>query len=270
MTEFYPDFSHRYAAVAAGIGRLGWSGNLMTPEYGALVELGSVVTSAGLAGDPILEENPCDSCKNCAFVCPVQMMDTRESVEVVVAGITETIASKKPNTCCWIGCSGYEGISADSKWSNWSPYRLEVPLPQDKEELDALCVRLQKADPQMSMPGNVFDDYRASVFDPEWFYYTVCGFCRSVCFPRREERVLSRKALHGSGIAALRSDGMHVVARGETVQIKTPFEVTVVVPEEEIERFQEDGFEDGKHTAIWPMDAEVLNWLGRKFGREKA
>jgi epoxyqueuosine reductase QueG len=32
MTEFHPDFSHRYAALAAGIGRLGWSGNLLTPQ----------------------------------------------------------------------------------------------------------------------------------------------------------------------------------------------------------------------------------------------
>ena len=35
MTEFLPDFSHRYGALAAGIGRLGWSGNLLTRQYGA-------------------------------------------------------------------------------------------------------------------------------------------------------------------------------------------------------------------------------------------
>ena len=33
MTEFHPDFSHRYGALAAGIGRLGWSGNLLTREH---------------------------------------------------------------------------------------------------------------------------------------------------------------------------------------------------------------------------------------------
>lgn len=53
MTEFNPEFSHRYAAVAAGVGRLGWSGNLLTQEYGALVELGSVITSADLMSDTI-------------------------------------------------------------------------------------------------------------------------------------------------------------------------------------------------------------------------
>jgi hypothetical protein len=116
------------------------------------------------------------------------------------------------------------------------------------------------------VPGNIFEDYRASVFDPEWFYYTVCGFCRSVCFPGREDRVASRKALHDSGIAALRSDGMHVVPSGKTVQIRTPFEVTVVVPEEEMVLFREAGLEEAKAAALWPMDQEVLDWLWSTLG----
>ena len=39
-----PPLSHRYVAVASGIGWLGWSGNVMTPEYGATISLSSVVT----------------------------------------------------------------------------------------------------------------------------------------------------------------------------------------------------------------------------------
>ena len=35
-----PDFSHRYGAVDAGLGQLGWSGNLMTPQFGSAVGLG--------------------------------------------------------------------------------------------------------------------------------------------------------------------------------------------------------------------------------------
>ena len=261
MTEFYPDFSHRYGAVAAGIGRLGWSGNLMTPQYGALVELGSVLTSAELACDPLLEENPCDECQSCSLVCPVEMMSAKESVQLTVAGVTEKISRKRPNTCCWIGCSGYEGLSRDGKWSNWSPYRLGVPLPEEKGELDALCVKLQKADPQMQMADNVFSDYRSAVFDPEWFYYTVCGFCRSVCSPHREERLESRRNLHRSGIAALRSDGMHVVADGETVELETPFAVKVVVPVEDLERLDKTGEASGEFAGKWPLDREVISYL---------
>jgi epoxyqueuosine reductase QueG len=148
MTEFHPDFSHRYAALAAGVGRLGWSGNLLTKEYGALVELSSVLTSARLTPDmPIPDEDhPCDRCKMCSLVCPVEMIRSKESVQVTVAGITENISNKRPNTCCWIGCSGYEGLAVSGTWSNWSPYRLGRPLPEDKRELDKLCISLQKAD----------------------------------------------------------------------------------------------------------------------------
>jgi len=102
MTEFHPDFSHRYGALAAGIGRLGWSGNLLTREYGARVELGSVLTSATLTPDtPIPDkEHPCDGCKMCSLVCPVGMIHPKVSTQVTVAGVTETISQKQPNTCC--------------------------------------------------------------------------------------------------------------------------------------------------------------------------
>ncbi len=101
MTEFHPDFSHRYAALAAGVGRLGWSGNLLTKKYGALVELGSVLTSARLTPDTPIpdEDHPCDRCNMCSLVCPVEMIRSKESVQVTVASITETISNKRPNTC---------------------------------------------------------------------------------------------------------------------------------------------------------------------------
>ena len=63
MVDMVPDFSHRYGAVAAGLGRLGWSGNLMTPQFGSVVFLGLVLTSAVLEHDPLLEEDRWDKCK---------------------------------------------------------------------------------------------------------------------------------------------------------------------------------------------------------------
>ena len=260
MTEFHPDFSHRYAALAAGIGRLGWSGNLLTKEYGALVELGSVLTSATLTPDtPIPDkEHPCDRCKMCSLVCPVEMIHPKASTQVTVAGITETISRKRPNTCCWIGCTGYEGLASSGTWSNWSPYRLGRPLPEDKQELDSLCISLQKADPQMQAADNIFNDYRQAVFDPDWFYYTVCGFCRSVCSSRREERLATRKLIVNSGTAALKLDGSHDVAADKAVEVRTPFGLNVVVPREELSQGR-------PKTRNWPgqfpLDREVIEYL---------
>jgi epoxyqueuosine reductase len=264
MTEFHPDFSHRYAALAAGVGRLGWSGNLLTKEYGALVELGSVLTSATLTSDiPIPDEkHPCDRCKMCSLVCPVQMVQPKASTKVTVAGVTETISRKRPNTCCWIGCTGYEGLSSSGNWSNWSPYRLGRSLPKDKKELDSLCISLQKADPQMQVADNSFNDYRQAVFDPDWFYYTVCGFCRSVCVPSRDERLANRKLIINSGNAALRLDGSHEVADDNAVEVKTPFGLRVVVRREEL---SESRPKTRKWPGQFPLDREVIRYLCQQF-----
>ncbi len=264
MTEFHPDFSHRYAALAAGIGRLGWSGNLMTKEYGSLVELGSVLTSAKIKPDnPISDdEHPCDKCKMCSKVCPVEMVQSKASTQVIVAGVTETISKKQSNTLCWIGCTGYEGLASSGTWSNWSPYRLGRPLPKDKQELDVECIRLQKMDPQMRDTDNSFNNYRKSVFDPNWFYYTICGFCRSVCAPNRKERLANRRLIINSGTAALKSDGSHVVADDNAVEWKTPFGLNVIAQPEELS--------DGQpKIQLWPgqfpLDREVIEYLSKKL-----
>ncbi len=229
MTEFIPDFSHRYGAVAAGIGRIGWSGNLITRDYGAMVELGTVLTSAQLEPDPLLEKNPCDRCKICAAVCPVGMISKKNVVTVRVAGIDEEIAEKRPNSCCWIGCSGYHGLEPNGKWSNWSPYRLQHPLPESKKELDALNARLMKSDPQMRLGNNSFQDYRKAMFDSDWFTNTVCGNCRSVCWHEREDRKKNWRLIINSGVVTLGLDGEHVVAKEEVVEVDTPYGVRVAV-----------------------------------------
>ncbi len=262
MTEFHPDFSHRYAALAAGIGRLGWSGNLLTKEYGAHVELGSVLTSATLTPDAPIpdEEHPCDKCKMCSLVCPVEMIQPKASTKVTVSGITEIISRKRPNTCCWIGCTGYEGLAPSGTWSNWSPYRLDRSLPVDRHELDLVCISLQKADPQMQDADNSFKNYRQAVFDPDWFYYTVCGFCRCVCVPSHKERLVNRKLIIDSGTAALRLDGSHVVADSNSVSVRTPFGLNVVVPREELSK----GRTRNMHwLGQFPLDREVIKYLCR-------
>jgi len=269
MTAFHPEFSHRYAALAAGIGRLGWSGNLLTKEYGALVELGSVLTSATLAADaPISDEDhPCDQCKMCSLVCPVQMMHPRVSKQVTVGGITETIAQKQPNTCCWIGCTGYQGLSTSGTWSNWSPYRLAHALPEEKQEIDALCISLQKADPQMQDPASSFKNYRQAVFDPDWFYYTVCGFCRTVCSPGRKTRLANRKLIMNSGTAALLLDGSHVVADKNACEVPTPFGLNVMTSRKELSN-NEPIIQ--KWPGQFPLDREVIKYLCQHFNSANA
>lgn len=63
--------SLKHAAVNAGLGAFGRSGQMYHPEYGSLLRLGAVVTSAQMPGDPVIDEDPCPKgCNACQKKCP--------------------------------------------------------------------------------------------------------------------------------------------------------------------------------------------------------
>jgi epoxyqueuosine reductase len=153
-------------------------------------------------------------------------------------------------------------LATSQTWSNWSPYRLGRPLPETKPELDALCIQLQKSDPQMQDVTNSFNNYRQAVFDPDWFYYTVCGYCRSVCAPSREDRLANRKLIINSGTAALKLNGAHVLAGENVFEVRTPFGLYVIVPQKEQPQAR-------KKKANWPgqfpLDRAVIDYLCQHY-----
>ncbi len=68
--EFAP-FSHRHAAVAAGLGELGLNNLLLTPQYGPRNRFVSIITTAPLAADPLLQKHVClgEKCSLCINRC---------------------------------------------------------------------------------------------------------------------------------------------------------------------------------------------------------
>lgn len=68
--EFAP-FSHRHAAVAAGLGEFGLNNLVLTPRYGPRNRFVSVITTAGLVPDPLLKERVClgERCSLCVRSC---------------------------------------------------------------------------------------------------------------------------------------------------------------------------------------------------------
>ena len=65
------DLSHKHAAEAAGLGRLGRNSLLITPQFGNMVHLVSVVTDADLRPDPVMDWEPCpEGCARCIKACP--------------------------------------------------------------------------------------------------------------------------------------------------------------------------------------------------------
>jgi len=65
------DLSHKHAAQAAGLGKLGKNSLLIAPRFGNRVHLVSVVTDIALAPDPVMDWEPCpERCTLCMRTCP--------------------------------------------------------------------------------------------------------------------------------------------------------------------------------------------------------
>jgi epoxyqueuosine reductase QueG len=63
-------FSHRHAAVKAGLGAIGRSALLITPQFGNRVELVSVLTTLPFPPAPQLESLCLPGCTRCVDACP--------------------------------------------------------------------------------------------------------------------------------------------------------------------------------------------------------
>lgn len=104
------DFPHLAAAVAAGLGQIGWSGLVLTPDFGARVRFNSIITDAPLSEDPLLEGRICrpERCGlACAAACPAGALSTDPRVgdEHTVAGRSFNV-SKLDAVRCHYGLDG--------------------------------------------------------------------------------------------------------------------------------------------------------------------
>jgi len=67
--------SLKHAAVSAGMGQIGRSNLLLTPEFGPHQRLGGIITEAPLEADPFLEWDLCvQGCTRCEDACPVKAL----------------------------------------------------------------------------------------------------------------------------------------------------------------------------------------------------
>ena len=67
--------SLRHAAVAAGLGEIGWMSIVLTPEFGPRQRFGVILTTAEIEPDPMLDGGTlCDptKCKICTDTCPTK------------------------------------------------------------------------------------------------------------------------------------------------------------------------------------------------------
>lgn len=77
--DFFGVFSHRHAAVRAGLGEFGYNNIVLTPQFGPRVRFTSIITAAPLEPDPLVTAEICqrDDCQKCLDVCPSKAITLR-------------------------------------------------------------------------------------------------------------------------------------------------------------------------------------------------
>jgi hypothetical protein len=77
----------RIAAYLCGLGEIGFSKMLLTPEFGPRQRVGIIITEMELEPDPIYDgPKLCNRCLACVKACPGQAFDPEKTVKVNLAG----------------------------------------------------------------------------------------------------------------------------------------------------------------------------------------
>jgi hypothetical protein len=141
-----PSFSHRFGAVAAGLGTFGLSGNVVTGKYGAAVYLGTVVTDAPLKSDPLptardVMDNRCHTCKLCDKSCTLQMFRDDEEEYLLINGELHARGKRDNLDLCNMPCFGLHGISTDKKWTNWGRHWIREYMDRRPDPENRVAIR---------------------------------------------------------------------------------------------------------------------------------
>ncbi len=123
------EFSNIHAAIAAGVGELGWSGLALTPKVGPRARYGSIITNAVLEPDAVYEgPRLCDveKCRQlgngqpvCAAVCPTRAI-AAEGETVKIGERSFEVAKFDRFRCMW----GSMGLSTNALGMK------DIPMPE--------------------------------------------------------------------------------------------------------------------------------------------
>jgi epoxyqueuosine reductase QueG len=216
-----PILSHRYVAVASGVGSFGWSGNVGMKGRGTTILLGTVVTTAKLEPtDPIPpEESFCTKCKLCTKVCSASMFDKEKAVEFTIGGKEYSHARRNGYERCQYVCGGFTGLHPSGKFSTWSPGRF--PIPEDNASIYKMMGRAMKRYKDWPDRTDADGGY-INEAAPGVNIRLTCGMCQNICWGDPKETAKNYKMLVDSGCIVQNPNG----------------DFTVLPPEEAKEYFE--------------------------------
>lgn len=206
--DMKPPISHKYLAVRSGLGYFGYSGQIITTEYGSAIVLASVVTDAELVPtDPLPEEeNYCDGCKLCLKVCSSGFVDPVEKVTVTLGGKEFSYGKRRNYSRCGYVCGGLSGLNRSGKWSTWSPARFEI-AEKDEDVPDMLSpdAQIPAMQAYIERPKIKGGFFFAGI--PGFRMEYTCSNCQLVCHPDKEVRKARYRMLIESGVVIQEPDG---------------------------------------------------------------
>ena len=170
-------FQFRIVAYLCGLGEIGYSKMLLTPQFGPRNRQAFLLTDAELEPDPVYEGEPlCNHCMACVAACPGKCISAKETVKVELAG--NQVEWGKLNE--WDCFAYYQGASGKS-----NPF-----LPDDA------FLHLPEGDKVFEGKGKItpseFNKYTVGIHGsyPNVLHYNApkCGGCLRTCVNTMEKR----------------------------------------------------------------------------------
>ena len=115
----------RIAGFLCGLGEIGYSKMLLTPEFGPRQRVGIIITDLELEPDPIMEPGTlCNRCMACVRECPGGCIPTDRTVKDNIGGYDLEWADVDMGKCDWVfqgGAPIKEGENGDYFNHTWPP-----------------------------------------------------------------------------------------------------------------------------------------------------
>ena len=139
-----PMISHVLTAVAAGLGEVGWSNLLLTPQFGPRQKLVTIITNATLEPDSVYSGDPiCDRCMACVEACNIGAIAADRSRAVTTNGRSFEWWALRRLRCIW-ECQGFTSEGTFS--GGVGPYSRSLPFPE-KTPTPEQIIELQNSQP---------------------------------------------------------------------------------------------------------------------------